>query len=73
MYLFKPEPRLTGLPDEVLVHILAWLSSGSDIFNISLTCIRLQKLAVDQRILRRLDLDPSFTIEALIFSSRIRP
>ena len=69
MSLFQPKPSLTGLPDEILVHILSFLSLKSDVYNISLTCARLQEVAVDRRILRRLDVrrDPKFSKKALSF------
>ena len=71
MSLFRPEPTLTGLPDEILVHILSYLdlSLPSDVFNISRTCARLQKIAGDQRFIKSLNIrmDPKFTKETLSF------
>ena len=71
MSLFRPEPTLTDLPDEILVHILSYLdlSLPSDVFNISRTCARLKKIAGDQRFVKRLNIrmDPKFTKETLSF------
>ena len=71
MSLFRPEPTLTDLPDEILVHILSYLelSLPSDVFNISRTCARLQKIAGDQRFIKSLNIrmDPKFTKETLSF------
>ena len=65
----QPKPSLLGLPDEILVHILSYLSLKSDVYNTALTCARLQEVAVDRRILRRLDVrrDPKFSKKALSF------
>ena len=67
--LFQSDPSLLGLPDEILVHILSFLSLKSDVYNTSLACARLQKVAVDRRIIRRLDVseDLKFTKKALSF------
>ena len=71
MSLFRSEPTLTDLPDEILVHILSYLdlSLPSDVFNISRTCARLKKIAGDQRFIKRLNIrrDPKFTKETLSF------
>ena len=71
MSLFRPEPTLTDLPDEILVHILSYLdlSLPSDVFNISSTCVRLKNIAGDQRFIKRLNIrmDPKFTKETLSF------
>ena len=70
MSLFRPEPSLTGLPDEILVQILSYLPLKSDLFNISQISPRLKKVATDKRIIRkRLDVneDPNFNEEALAF------
>ena len=69
MSLCQSDPSLLGLPDEILVHILTFLSLKSDVYNTALTCARLQKVAVDRRIIRRLDVseDPKFTKKALTF------
>ena len=69
MSLSQPKPSLLGLPDEILVHILSYLSLKSDVYNTALTCARLQEVAVDRRILRRLDVrrDPKFSKKALSF------
>ena len=70
MSLFRPEPSLTGLPDEILVQILSYLPMKSDIYNISQISPRLKKVATDKRIIRkRLDVneDPNFNEEALAF------
>ena len=70
MSLFRPEPSLTGLPDEILVQILSYLPLKSDLFNISQISPRLKKVATDKRIIgKRLDVneDLSFNGEALAF------
>ena len=70
MSLFRPEPSLTGLPDEILVQILSYLPMKSDIYNISQISPRLKKVATDKRIIgKRLDVneDPNFNEEALAF------
>ena len=69
MSLCQSDPSLLGLPDEILVHILTFLALKSDVYNTALTCARLQKVAVDRRIIRRLDVseDPKFTKKALTF------
>ena len=69
MSLCQSDPSLLGLPDEILVHILTFLSLKSDVYNTALTCARLQKVAVDRRIIRRLDVseDQKFTKKALTF------
>ena len=72
MSLFRQEPTFVGLPDEVLVHILSYLSAGCDIVNISRTCVRLQKIAMDDKVVRSVDLgeESSLTIaETLAFFS----
>ena len=70
MSLFRPEPTLTGLPDEILVQILSYLPLKSDIYNISQISPRLKKVATDKRIIgKRLDVneDLNFNEEALAF------
>ena len=70
MSLIIPEPSLTGLPDEILVQILSYLTMKSDIYNISQISARLQNVAKDKRIIgTKLDVkgDPNFNEEALAF------
>ena len=70
MSLISPEPSLTGLPDEILVQILSYLTMKSDIYNISQISARLQNVAKDKRIIgTKLDVkgDPNFNEEALAF------
>ena len=68
MSLIIPEPSLTGLPDEILVQILSYLTMKSDIYNISQISARLQNVAKDKRIIgTKLDIkgDPNFNKKRL--------
>ena len=70
MSLISPEPSLTGLPDEILVQILSYLTMKSDIYSISQISARLQNVAKDKRIIgTKLDVkgDPNFNEKALAF------
>ena len=70
MSLISPEPSLTGLPVEILVQILSYLTMKSDIYNISQISARLQNVAKDKRIIgTKLDVkgDPNFNEKALAF------
>ena len=55
MSVFHPKKdHILSLSDEVVVHILSFLSSGVDIVNVALSCTKLARLARDKRVIRRL-------------------
>ena len=55
MSVFHPKKdHILSLSDEVVVHILSFLSSGVDIISVALSCTKLARLARDKRVVRRL-------------------
>ena len=64
MEVLNPHSKeLLGLSDEILVHVLSFLPSGS-LINVSKTCRKLQRLSRDNLIVKKLSFRSDFDIRA---------
>ena len=63
MALFRRQhDSLLDLSDEVLVHIMTFLSSSEDVMNTSLVCTKLKRIATDKKIMGRISFRKNFNM-----------
>jgi len=68
MSLFQPQyGQLLRLSDELLVEILSYIWSGSDLISCSLACLRLSRLVQDKRTLKNVSFRRDVNITAQKF------